>query len=53
MLPTTSTIVLIFVLFPLAFAQFNFFDQMFGHQQQPQRPSGASQWNAQSESGMY
>jgi hypothetical protein len=41
---------------PLAFAQFPFFDQLFGqhqHQQQQQRPSGPSQWNAYFESGTY
>ncbi|EIN10870.1 hypothetical protein PUNSTDRAFT_85267 [Punctularia strigosozonata HHB-11173 SS5] len=35
----------------IAFAQFNFFEQMFGghHQQQQHRPSGESLWAAQSE----
>ncbi|KAJ8584794.1 hypothetical protein M405DRAFT_875530 [Rhizopogon salebrosus TDB-379] len=41
--------------FPLANAQFNFFDHMFGHPQQQQQqqqqrgPSGDSQWMAHSE----
>jgi hypothetical protein len=41
------------ILFQTAFAQFNFFEQMFGghHQQQQHRPSGESLWSAHSESG--
>jgi hypothetical protein len=42
---------------PLSFAQFHFFDNMWGHPQQQQQqqryhPSGASQWAAYSEGGM-
>ena len=45
--------------FPLANAQFNFFDHMFGHpqqqqqQQQQQRGSSDSQWMAYSEARQY
>lgn len=45
--------------FPLANAQFNFFDHMFGHPQQQQQqqqqrgPSGDSQWMAHSEARQY
>ena len=40
--------------FSLVFAQFGFFEQMFGgHQQQQQRPAGGmGQWQAHSEAGM-
>ena len=45
---------LVVALIPLASAQFGFFEQMFqghGGQQQQHRPSGASAWAAQSETG--
>ncbi|KAG1815609.1 uncharacterized protein BJ212DRAFT_1447239 [Suillus subaureus] len=48
-----SLILLLAASLPLASAQFNFFDQMFGHSQQQQQresgPSGNSQWMAHSE----
>lgn len=41
-----------FCLLPDAMAQFNFFEQMFGHgQQQQQRGSGVSQWASQADAG--
>ncbi|KAG1833463.1 hypothetical protein EV424DRAFT_1311738 [Suillus variegatus] len=49
-----SLILLLAASLPLAGAQFNFFDQMFGHSQQQQQqhqpgPSDNSQWIAHSE----
>ncbi|KAG0709830.1 hypothetical protein DFH29DRAFT_792676 [Suillus ampliporus] len=54
-----TLILLLVASLPLASAQFNFFDHMFGHPQQPQQqqqqqqqgpdPSGNSQWMAHSE----
>ncbi|KAG2369654.1 hypothetical protein BDR07DRAFT_1266703 [Suillus spraguei] len=48
-----SLILLLAASLPLASAQFNFFDQMFGHPQQQQQqgpgPSDNSQWTAHSE----
>ncbi|KAG2757464.1 hypothetical protein P692DRAFT_20789799 [Suillus brevipes Sb2] len=51
-----SLILLLAAFLPLASAQFNFFDQMFGHPQQQQQqqqqgpgPSDNSQWIAHSE----
>ncbi|KAF8467083.1 hypothetical protein DFH94DRAFT_639035 [Russula ochroleuca] len=35
---------LAFSIFALASAQFQFFNGMFGHQQQQQQPSGGQQW---------
>ena len=43
-------------MFGLAYAQFDFFGNMFGHQQQQQQQqhrSAASQWAAYVESGTY
>jgi hypothetical protein len=56
-----SLILLLAASLPLASAQFNFFDQMFGHPQQQQQqqqqqgpgPSGNSQWIAHSEARQY
>jgi hypothetical protein len=54
-----SLILLLAAFLPLASAQFNFFDQMFGHPQQQQQqqqgpgPSGNSQWIAHSEARQY
>lgn len=53
-----SLILLLAASLPLAGAQFNFFDQMFGHSQQQQQqhqpgPSDNSQWIAHSEARQY
>ena len=53
---SSSLVLLLF--FGTVSAQFNFFDNMFGHgqqqqQQQQQQRSGASQWAAFSDSGAY
>jgi hypothetical protein len=57
-----SLILLLAAFLPLASAQFNFFDQMFGHPQQQQQqqqqrqgpgPSDNSQWIAHSEARQY
>jgi hypothetical protein len=54
MLPVIAALLLLIL--PLASAQFPFFDGMWGHQQQQQQqqhPSGASQWAAHADSGLY
>jgi hypothetical protein len=45
-----SLFLVVFSLFLLSNAQFQFFDGMFGHQQQQQQPSGGQQWTMHAES---
>ncbi|KAN0137394.1 hypothetical protein V8E53_004839 [Lactarius tabidus] len=45
-----SLLALIFALFTLANAQFQFFNEMFGNQRQQQQPSGGQQWAMHAES---
>lgn len=56
MKPLRSSLLIVsaFWLLPVALAQYNFFEQMFGHgQQQQQRGSGVSQWASQADAGKH